>query len=88
MSRLITILCILALNVSCSVRPEDLSESTPIENIMELAERAKGRGSFDEAGDFYMEIDRLYPYSDESRVALKEAMKAYHEDSDLLIFDN
>ncbi len=84
MSRLITILCILALNVSCSVRPEDLSESTPIENIMELAERAKVRGSFDEAGDFYMEIDRLYPYSDESRVALKEAMKAYHEDSDLL----
>ena len=70
--------------MSCSVKPDDISESTPIDEIFALAKQAQDRGNFQEAGDFYMEIDNLYPYSDKSRAALVNAMKSYHKGSDLL----
>ena len=70
-------------NLGCTVNPDDLSSSTSIEEIISLAERAKNRGAFNEAGDFYMEVDRLYPYSDKSRKALIKAMTVYHKGTDL-----
>ena len=74
---------VISLNLSCTIKPDDLSRDTSITEIMRLAERASNRNSFDEAGDFYMEVDRLYPYSDKSREALVEAMKSYHKGTDL-----
>ena len=68
----------LSFNLSCTVTPDDLSNDTSIDEILRLADKAKQRKSFEEAGDFYMEADRLYPYSDKSRTALVEAMKTYH----------
>ena len=69
--------------IGCTVSPDDLSSDTTIEEILALAERAKNRGALNEAGDFYMEVDRFYPYSDEARKALIEAMVVYHEGTDL-----
>ena len=69
---------------SCTTKPEDLSENVPISKILNLADKAKIKKRFSEAGNFYMEIDRLHPYSDESRLALVEAMKSYHDGGDLL----
>ena len=77
-----TILLVIA-NMGCTVNPDDISSATSIEEIMTLAERAKNRGSFKEAGDFYMEVDRIYPYSDAARKALIKAMTVYHEGTDL-----
>jgi outer membrane protein assembly factor BamD len=76
------VFCIL-ISLGCTVKPDDLSGNTPIEDILKLAEQAKGRKIFAEAGDFFMEVDRLHPYSDEGRFALIEAMKSYHDGSDL-----
>ncbi len=81
--QILALLCLL-LTVSCSVKPDDLSENTSIDEIFNLAEKARDRKSFQEAGDFYMEIENLFPYSDGSRKALIEAMKSYHKGSDLL----
>jgi outer membrane protein assembly factor BamD len=50
---------------------------------MRLAEQAKSRRAFKEAGDFYMEVDQLYPYSDDARKALIQAMKVYHDGAEL-----
>ena len=77
------VFCILT-SLGCTVKPDSLSENTPISDILKLAEQAKSRKVFTEAGDFYMEVDRLHPYSDEARVALIEAMKSYHDGSDLI----
>jgi outer membrane protein assembly factor BamD len=71
-------------NLACSVKPDDLSDETSIGDILKLAEQAISRKAFEEAGDFYMEIERLYPYSDDARVALTKAMKSYHSGSNLI----
>ena len=82
MYKLILTLFIL-LSFGCTVKPDDLSRNTSSTEILRLAEQAKSRKTFKEAGEFYMEVDRLYPYSDEAREALVQAMKVYHEGSDL-----
>ena len=69
--------------VGCTIKPDDLSTDASVADILMLAEKAKIRKTFQEAGDFYMEVDRLYPYSDEARAALIQAMKSYHDGSDL-----
>jgi outer membrane protein assembly factor BamD len=79
---LIPILCVMTA-VGCTIKPDDLSTDASISDILMLAEQAKSRKTFQEAGDFYMEVDRLYPYSDEARAALIKAMKSYHEGSEL-----
>ena len=81
-SQLTLFLGVLA-SIGCTVKPEDLSANASIDEILKIAEQAKNRKTFKEAGDFYMEVDRLYPYSDQARVALIEAMKSYHDGSDL-----
>ena len=71
------------ISFGCTVKHDDLSSTTPISAILELAEQAKSRKTFKAAGEFYMEVDRLHPYSDEAREALIQAMELYHEGSDL-----
>ena len=82
LSKLLLVL-VIAVDLACSVKPDDLSRDSSIDDILKLAEKASKRKAFNEAGDFYMEVDRFYPYSDKSREALVKAMKAYHDGSDL-----
>lgn len=85
LKRMYQVILILSMisSFGCTVKPDDLSAKTSIDEILMLAEQAKSRKTFEEAGDFFMEVDRLYPYSDQARVALIEAMKSYHDGSDL-----
>ena len=71
-------------NLACTVNTDDLSASIPSAEILQLADEAKNKKMFIEAGAFFMEVDKLYPYSDESRIALVGAMKAYHDGGDLM----
>ena len=79
----LTLFLFILANFGCTVKPDELSSKTSIVEILKLAELSSNRKSFKEAGDFYMELDRLYPYSDEARAALIQAMKSYHSGSDL-----
>ena len=80
----LTLILVVVSGVGCTIKPDDLSTNASIAEILTLAEKAKNRKAFQEAGDFYMEVDRLYPYSDEARTALIQAMKSYHDGSDLI----
>ena len=73
----------IVLNFGCTVKPDDISSDASIDEILNLAEKAFKRKAFNEAGDFYMEADRFFPYSDKSREALIKAMQAYHNGTDL-----
>ena len=69
---------------SCSITPDDISSRNTIDEIIALADRARDRGAYKVAGVFYMEVDRLYPYSNRSREALIKAIKTYHAGTELL----
>lgn len=58
-----------------------LSEGTPPEQIMALAQAEVDRGGYKEAANYYNEVERLHPYSIEAKYALIEAAKAYREES-------
>ncbi|MDG2474728.1 MAG: outer membrane protein assembly factor BamD [Paracoccaceae bacterium] len=80
----LSVMILLLYGAGCTIKPDDLSSNTSIEEILNLAEAAQKKKSFKEAGDFYMKLDQLYTYSDESREALVKAMKSYHEGTELL----
>ena len=66
---------------ACSGRgPEQVSEGTPVARIMALAEAELARGDFEDAADYYNEVERLHPYSLEAKYAIIGAAKAYHEE--------
>jgi len=66
---------------ACAGRgPEQVSEGTPVAQIMALAEAKVARGDFEGAADFYNEVERLHPYSVETKFAIIGAAKAYREE--------
>ncbi|OUS07185.1 hypothetical protein A9Q96_07730 [Rhodobacterales bacterium 52_120_T64] len=66
---------------ACSGRgPEQVSEGTPITHIMALAEAEVAKGDYEDAADYYNEVERLHPYSVETKYAIIGAAKAYHEE--------
>jgi len=66
---------------ACSGRgPAQVSEGTPVTQIMALAEAEVARGDFEDAADYYNEVERLHPYSVEAKFAIIGAAKAYHEE--------
>ena len=69
---------------SCTSDPDNLPENMSVNEIVKLANYNLERKNYGRAGDFFMEVNRLYPYSDEARTSLIEAAKAYHANSDLL----
>lgn len=61
-------------------RVQDLvDDSTPATQIIALAQAELANSREKRAANLFMEVERLYPYSDESRFALVEAAKAYHD---------
>ena len=65
---------------ACSGKgPEQVGEGTPVAQIMALAEAKIARGKFEDAADYYNEVERLHPYSLEAKYAILGAAKAYHE---------
>ena len=66
---------------ACSGRgPEQVGEGTPVTQIMALAEAEVARGDFEDAADYYNEVERLHPYSVEAKAAIIGAAKAYREE--------
>lgn len=66
---------------ACSGKgPEQVGEGTPVSQIMALAEAEVARGDYEDAADFYNEVERLHPYSIEAKYAILGAAKAYHEE--------
>lgn len=65
---------------ACSGRgPAQVSEGTPVAQIMALAEAEAARGRYKSAAEYYNEVERLHPYSVETKYAIIGAAKAYRE---------
>lgn len=65
---------------ACSSRsPEQVGEGTSAAQIMALAQSELARGDYEDAADYYNEVERLHPYSVEAKLAIIGAAKAYHE---------
>lgn len=58
---------------------KQVTEGTPIADIMALAQEQVDRGNYKNAAEYYNEVERLHPYSVEAKHAIIGAAKAYHE---------
>ena len=78
------LLVVLSVVVACSQTVSDVDSDMSAKEIIRLAEEKNTRNKFREAAEIYLKVDEYYPYSDDARLALIEAAKAYHASSQLL----
>lgn len=64
--------------------PLTIVDSTPPNVIMNEGDKLIAEGKYAEAGDYFLEIERLYPFTNEAERALIKAAKAYHDDGALV----
>ncbi|MBL4805883.1 MAG: outer membrane protein assembly factor BamD [Rhodobacteraceae bacterium] len=65
-------------------RSISVDDNTSPQEILALAQGQVDRGKFDNAGDLFLEVERLYPYTIEAELAVIEAAKAYHDGASLI----
>ena len=58
-------------------RSINVDETTSPQQILDLANEQVERGKFSRAGDLFLEVERLYPYTVEAEFAVIQAAKAY-----------
>jgi len=56
---------------------QGVDDSTSPQQIMAMADEQVSRRKFRQAGDLYLEVERLYPYTVEAELAVIQAAKAY-----------
>ncbi len=57
-----------------------VTEDSSISEIMALAQDQEQNGSGVKAGDYYLEVERLYPFTDEAQIALLRAAEVYYRE--------
>lgn len=63
---------------------QTVPDGTPVQEIFALAEQEVEKERFQNAGDYYLEVERLYPFTPEAARALILAAQAYHDGGALL----
>ena len=72
-------LILLLLFCSCSTDISKISDNYSTEQILYLAQKSFEEKDFESAGDTYMRLSELYPYSDDGRKSLINAVKSYEK---------
>ena len=74
------ILCLLLfVPVSCGKQlPSELNENNTPAEIIKLGDEAYAKGYFEQAGDYYLEVNKYFPYSLEDELALSKAVESYY----------
>ena len=62
---------------SCSQGIDRVKEDMSVQSITEIADSYLEDKKYQYAGEVYMEVDRLYRYSDSARTALINASRAF-----------
>ncbi len=85
MSRIknIMILTSAVLFIACNNERLYVQDNTPADQIFAAAQKELSRGRGTEAADYFLEVERLYPFTPEAERALIMAAKAYHDDGEL-----
>ena len=78
--RILVIYGWLLILLSCSNKlPSEINEdNTPIE-IIKLGDEAYAKGYFERAGDYYIEVNKYFPYTVEDELGLSKAVDAYYK---------
>ena len=71
---------LLLLLVSCSDKlPSEINENNKPKEIIKLGDEAYEKGYFERAGDYYLEVNKYFPYSVEDELGLSKAVDAYYK---------
>ena len=77
--RIFTTYVLLLLLLSCSNKlPSEISENYKPSEIIKLGDAAYEKGYFERAGDYYLEVNKYFPYSVEDELGLSKAVDAYY----------
>ncbi len=69
----------LFLLTSCAKQlPSEINENNTPEEIIKLGDEAYAKGYFEQAGDYYLEVNTYFPYSVEDELGLSKAVDAYY----------
>ena len=78
LSKILVAYTLLLLITSCTNRlPSEINENNTPKEILELGDEAYSKGYFEQAGDYYSEVNTYFPYSIEDELALSKAVDAY-----------
>ena len=77
--KICTTYVLLLLLLSCSNKlPSEISENNKPSEIIKLGDEAYEKGYFERAGDYYLEVNKYFPYSVEDELGLSKAVDAYY----------
>ena len=77
--RIFTTCSLIVILISCSNKlPSEINESNTPEEIIKLGDEAYKKGYFGRAGDYYLEVNKYFPYSVEDELGLSKAVTAYY----------
>ena len=77
--KIFTTYVLLLLLLSCSNKlPSEISENNKPSEIIKLGDEAYEKGYFERAGDYYLEVNKYFPYSVEDELGLSKAVDAYY----------
>ena len=78
--KIFTTSLLLIILTSCSNRlPSEINENNAPTEIIKLGDEAYAKGYFERAGDYYVEINKYFPYSIEDETGLSKAVDAYYK---------
>ena len=70
---------LLLLLLSCSNKlPSEISENNKPSEIIALGDEAYAKGYFERAGDYYLEVNKYFPYSVDDEIGLSKAVDAFY----------
>ncbi len=70
---------LILLLLSCSNKlPSEINENNKPSEIINLGDEAYANGYFERAGDYYLEVNKYFPYSVEDELGLSKAVDAYY----------
>ena len=79
LSKILVAYTLLLLITSCTNKlPSEISENNTPKEILELGDKAYSKGYYEQAGDYYSEVNTYFPYSIEDEVGLSKAVDAYY----------
>ena len=71
---------LLLLFISCTDRlPSEINKNNTPEEIIGLGDKAYAKGYYEQAGDYYSEVNTYFPYSVEDELGLSKAVDAYYK---------
>ena len=77
--KIFTTYVLLLLLLSCSNKlPSEINENNKPSEIIKLGDEAYEKGYFERAGDYYLEVNKYFPYSVEDELGLSKAVDAYY----------